>query len=93
MELEFWPEYNSGPLWSLDGQSIALESLPLPHLLRERLIEWNSRYDDSLLPFEDNDVPWLAEGRALLTETRIALAGDYRVTVTEPWWDELSDPE
>ena len=86
--LEFWAEYNAGPLWNSNGESIALESLSLPDSLRQRLAEWNGRYDDSLLPFEENDLPWLVEERSLLAETRAALEGVYEVIVTEPWWGE-----
>ncbi|HSB88040.1 MAG TPA: hypothetical protein VLD86_17130, partial [Ilumatobacteraceae bacterium] len=87
-QLEFWPEYNAGPLWNSNGESVVLDSLALPDSLRHRLVGWNGRYDDSLLPFEDNDLPWLIEGRSLLAETRTALAGEYEVVVTEPWWGE-----
>ena len=86
--LEFWPEYNSGPLWSDDGQSIDLDSLPLSSELRDRLRHWNARYDDSLLPFDQNDTEWLVEGRCLLTDTRASLGESYEVVVTEPWWGE-----
>jgi hypothetical protein len=86
--LEFWPEYNSGPLWSPDGADVDLESLGLPTDLVERLRHWNARYDDSKLPFERDDVGWLNEGTALLGEVRMALGSAYEVVVTEPWWGE-----
>jgi hypothetical protein len=86
--LEFWPEYNSGPLWTGDGRSVDLDALPLPRDLRERLRRWNSRYDDSKLPYDENDVEWLYEGERLLAETRSALGSSYTVVVTEPWWGE-----
>jgi hypothetical protein len=35
--LEFWPEYDSGPLWSADGETVPLDELPLPVELRHRL--------------------------------------------------------
>jgi hypothetical protein len=86
--VEFWPEYNGGPLWSDDGKSVDLAALPLSHDLRSRLMAWNARYDDSKLPFETNDAAWLAEGKALLAETRHAVNDSITVVVTEPWWDE-----
>lgn len=90
--IEFWPEHGSGPLWTDDGRSVDLGSVPLSHELRDRLRRWNARYDDSLLPFERNDTDWLAEGRMLLADTRASLGDGYDVIVTEPWWDEEPDP-
>jgi hypothetical protein len=68
--LEFWPEYNSGPLWSDDGKSVDLASLGLPAELAARLAAWNARYDDSKVPLEENDRGWLNEGARLLAEVR-----------------------
>ncbi|MEY2524728.1 MAG: hypothetical protein QOJ66_3293, partial [Ilumatobacteraceae bacterium] len=65
-----------------------LDSLSLSASMCQRLVEWNRRYDDSLLSFEDNDLPWLVEGCLLLAETRAALDGVCEVIVTEPWWGE-----
>lgn len=90
--LEFWPEYDGGPIWSPDGRSADLDLLPLSNDLRERLRAWNARYDDANLPFEQNAVDWLAEGRSLLGEVRAALGEAYEVVVTEPWWREEPDP-
>lgn len=90
-QLEFWLEYSSGPLWAADGQSIELDSLDLPASLRQRLADWNGRYDDSLLPFEDDDAEWLVEGRTLLADVRQSLSGLYEGVVTEPWWEEQTD--
>ena len=84
--IEFWPEYDGGPLWNGDGESIDLDSLPLSDNLRSRLLDWNARYDDLKLPFESRDEVWLAEGKSLLAETRAALG---TVITTEPWWGEL----
>ena len=90
--MEFWPEYNSGPLCSSTGAAIDLAALALPEALVQRLREWNASYDDSKLPFEQNDTAWLANGQGLLAETRKALGPDYEVIVTEPWWGEESSP-
>ena len=89
--LEFCPEYNAGPLWTSDGRSVDLGSLRIPRGLRERLADWNARYDDSKLPFELNDIAWLCEGTGLLAEVRDALTGTYTVIVTEPWWGAAPD--
>jgi hypothetical protein len=86
--LEFWPEYNSGPLWTSAGGSVDLVALPLPAELRVRLQSWNARYDDSKLLHDQNDEGWLEEGKRLLAETRRALGDAYSVVVTEPWWGE-----
>ena len=88
--LEFWPEHEGGPLWRSDGSSIDLDSLRLPGDLRQRLAEWNKKYEDSLLPFEGNDLGWLSNGRDLLAELRATLANDFEIVVTEPWWDDSS---
>lgn len=86
--LEFWPEYDGGPLWSPEGQTVELASLGLPRELVARLNAWNARYDDAKLPFEGNDRDWLNEGVSLLAELRSELGHDYEVMVTEPWWGE-----
>jgi hypothetical protein len=86
--LEFWPEYNSGPLWRSDGTSVDLASLALPADLKARLQSWNAAYDDSRLPFDHDDEGWLEEGERLLAETREALCDAYTIVVTEPWWGE-----
>lgn len=91
--LEFFPEYNSGPLWSSTGASIELAALALPEDLVRRLGDWNASYDDSKLPFERNDSAWLEGGRRLLAEVRQALGPDYEVVVTEPWWREDPSPD
>jgi hypothetical protein len=83
IELEFWPEYNAGPLWS-GGASADLESLGLSGSLQARLVRWNADYSDDRLPFESNDAAWLAEGRSLLGELRLELANTYSVVVREP---------
>ena len=90
--LEFWPEYSHGPLWSTDGTAIDPTLLGVSSDLSERLRDWNSRYDDSKLPFEANDTVWLAEGKSLLSEVRAVLGSDYDVVVTEPWWGETPRP-
>lgn len=45
--VEFWPEYNGGPLWSDDGNSIDLASLPLSDGLRSRLLAWQPARADA----------------------------------------------
>jgi len=86
--LEFWPDYNAGPLWSSDGTSVDLTSLNLPRDLIQRLQSWNARYADDKLPFASNDIEWLRDGEALLDEVRAALSTTHTVVVTEPWWEE-----
>ena len=53
--LEFWPEYNSGPLWSNDGRNVDVADIGLPIELAGRLRDWNARYDGTKLPFERNN--------------------------------------
>ena len=86
--VEFWPEYDGGPLWSEDGKTVEPTSLGLAPDLSGRLAAWNARYDDSKLPFEQNDREWLDEGARLLTEVRVALGSDYELAVNEEWWGE-----
>ena len=83
-----WPEYYGGPLWSEDGKTVEPTSLGLAPDLSGRLAAWNARYDDSKLPFEQNDREWLDEGARLLTEVRAALGSDYELAVNEEWWGE-----
>ena len=86
--LEFWPEYNGGPLWTQDGKTADLSTLELSPELRNRLTGWNSKYEDSKLPFEANDSEWLDEGTTLLHDVRSELGSAYEIVVTEPWWGE-----
>lgn len=86
--LEFWPEYSGGPLWSTDGKTVDLAGLALSSHLIERLVAWNSRYDDSKLSLESDDPAWINEGTSLLSEVREALGDAFQVIVTEPWWGE-----
>lgn len=88
--LEFWPEYDSGPLWAADGEPVPLDELPLPDDLRSRLMAWNDEFEDAKLPFDQHDEDWLQLGRVLLVEVRRELEPRYKVSVTEPWW-ELRD--
>jgi len=83
--LEFWPEYNGGPLWSTDGRTVEPETLGLRPGLCEALRLWNARFDDSKLPFETHDRQWIDEGVRLLADVRAALR-DVDLIVTEPWW-------
>jgi hypothetical protein len=41
-----------------------------------------------VLPFDQNDVGWLTEGKSLLADTRAELGEAYEVVVTENWWSE-----
>lgn len=86
-EVEFWPEYGSGPLW-IAGSSVEPTEL-VGAELAERLIAWNDQYDDEKLPADGSsgDSGWLAEGKELLRLVRERLDGNHVVQVTEPWWD------
>lgn len=87
--LEFWPDYGPGPLWTEDGKPADLRSLALPSELVEELEFWNAQYAEEKIPVDGNgDSAWLGEGRSLLRRTRDALASDFEVVVTEPWWGE-----
>jgi hypothetical protein len=90
--LEWWPEYNSGPLWQ-GGQTLPLEEAGVQGELAERIEAWCSSYDDGKLPMEgkNGDLRWLEQGTGLLAEVRAALAGTYEVFVTEPWWGEVEE--
>ncbi len=35
--LEFWPDYDAGPLWAEDGKAVDLRSLGLPRELIDEL--------------------------------------------------------
>ena len=85
MEIEFWPEHGSGPLWH---EGAALDLAPLVgDDLAERLVRWNAQFSDDKLPIDTGgDGPWLAEGNELLRRVRVALEGRHTVVVTEPWW-------
>ncbi len=81
--LEFWPDYGPGPLWQ-GGQAIDLEAFGIPDALAQRLRKFNAAYEEHKIPSEGaGDPAFLAEGRALLGEVRVALAGRFRVSVTE----------
>ena len=87
--LEFWPDYGPGPLWNRDGKAADLDALRLPGDLAQRLAAFNGSYEEDRLPLEGTgDAGYLAVGLALLAEVREALAGRYRVIVTEPWWED-----
>lgn len=60
--LEWWPEYDGGPLWD-EAETVPLDDLGLAPDLVERLAAWNSSYTDDRLPIGGpGDVAWLAEG-------------------------------
>lgn len=85
VELEFWPEYGSGPLW-VDGSPVDAAEL-LPADLAGRLATWNDAHADEKLPIDGaGDPAWMAEGAGLLAEVRAALAVTQVVVVDEPWW-------
>lgn len=85
--LEFWPDYGSGPLWA-SGIAVDLQRLPLSEALRGRVVAWSADYEDDKLPIDGpGDADWLAEGKILLGDVRLALQDSYEVVVTEAWWD------
>ena len=87
--LEFWPDYGPGPLWLGNGKAADLDSLGLSIDLVARLRAYNAAYGEDRLPSDGRGDPYyLEEGKNLLAEAREALAGRYRVVVTEPWWGE-----
>ncbi len=87
--LEFWPDYGPGPLWMRGGTPADPAALGLPIDLAERLQAFNDAYGEERLPLEGGgDADYLATGVRLLAEVRDALAGRFRVVVTEPWWGE-----
>jgi hypothetical protein len=90
--LEFWPDYNAGPLWGPGGAPLELSELAAPSGLVDRVRAWNATYADDKLPIDGaGDAVWLNEGVGLLSELRHVLHPDYEVVVTEPWWGE--EPE
>jgi hypothetical protein len=90
--LEFWPDYDAGPLWAEDGKAVDLRSLGLPRELIDELTIWNSQYAEEKLPLDgDGDLSWVSEGERLLRRTRDVVGPDISVVVTEPWWGE--DPK
>jgi hypothetical protein len=63
--LEWWPEYNSGPLWC-EGQNVPLDQLGLPDDLVRNMKDWNGSYADEKLPIEGpGDPVWLAQGHTV----------------------------
>lgn len=87
--LEFWPDYGHGPLWWRRGTPADLDALGLPGDLTQRLKMFNDAYEEQRLPVNGaGDAASLTAGGHLLFEVREALAGRFRVVVTEPWWGE-----
>lgn len=87
--LEFWPEYEGGPLWTEQGASVDLDELGLPVGLEDRVVAWSRLYADDKLPMDGpGDERWLDDGRRVLAELREALQGRYEIVVTEPWWGD-----
>ena len=86
IDIEFWPDYDRGPLW-VDGREVPPESLDLPASLADRVRVWNAQYDDAKLPVGGpGDPTWLAEGRNLLREVGEALGPEYEIGANEDWW-------
>jgi hypothetical protein len=87
--LEFWPDYGPGPLWTDDGKPVDPSSLGVGPGLVEKVAAWNAAYEENRVPIDGpGDSAWLRHGRQLLHEIRASLGNEYRVIVTEPWWDE-----
>lgn len=89
-KLEFWPDYSGALLWDEEGRHVALESLPVTPAIREAAARWLTDYDDSKLPWEPTaDHEWLARGRTLLTELRLALSPNgIDIQPDEQYWEE-----
>jgi hypothetical protein len=86
IEVAFWPEYGSGPLW-IGGSSVVPATL-VDDELAGRLLRWNDAYADKKLPMDGGgDATWLAEGKVLLASVRQQLAETHYVVVTEPRWE------
>ena len=84
--LEWWPEYERGPLWE-GATTVSPDDLGLPPDLAKRIEGWSSRYNDDRLPVDGpGDSAWLQEGSALLKEVRRSLGERVQVVVREPWW-------
>ena len=90
--IEWWPDYGPGPLWRRTGRGgvpAEFESLALSSELKEKLTDWNARYEEDAVPIDGPGNPvWLAEGISLLDLARKELAGQAVILVTEPWWGE-----
>ncbi len=79
--LEFWPEYQGGPLWAAKGKSVDLSALAIPVELRARGETWSAQYADERLPIDGaGDPEWVSEGVVLLAALRDAWAMATR------WW-------
>ena len=91
--LEFWPDYSGALLWDEEGSQVALESLPVTVTLRETAAWWLSEYDDSKLPWEPTaNQEWLARGRSLLCDLRLALSPHgIEVVPDEDYWESQGD--
>lgn len=87
--LEWWPDYNTGPLWSDGGREVDLAELGASAELVDQVRNWTAGYRDDRLPIDGRgDERWLQEGVQLLADIRRALGVGYEVVVTEPWWGE-----
>lgn len=70
-QLEFWPDYGKGPLWTERGTAVALDEIALLTDLAERLRAWNRQYSEEKIPIDGaGDAAWLREGTDLLRRTR-----------------------
>ncbi len=94
-QLEWWPDYGSGPLWEPSGRGgvpVEPSSLNLGSDLADRLARWNAEYAEDKLPTEGGgDGDWIGRGVRLLAKVRHQLAGRFEVSTTEPWWGELPE--
>lgn len=87
--LEFWPDYGPGPLWTEKGKPVDLESLGISPELAERVLLWNSQYEEDRIPVDGpGDSEWIADGVDLLRQLRTDLGRSVEIVVTEPWWGE-----
>lgn len=85
---EFGPDYGDGPLWAA-GAAVDPVAVGVDAELASLLAAHNGAYEEVRLPLDGpGDGDYLAEGTRLLGALRLALAGEYRVVVREPWWGE-----
>jgi hypothetical protein len=93
--LEFWPDYTGALLWTVKGERVSLEDVPLPEDLIERARRWIGQYDDSKLPWETTpDDEWLSDGKRLFVELRRELlTHGLDLETNEPFWTQRDGAE